>query len=231
MTTSADMLARGRPRFARAFDANDWLRILMELGVAAADAAAWAQAFTDEVQPDRFSAGLFDVRAFVPQFLHETAMLKRMQENLCYSAQRICEVWPQRFPNSIAALPYAGLVSGRAPDVKAAERLANNVYANRMGNGDERSGDGWLYRGRGAGITGRRNYVWLGEVWGQDLESQPQLLEQPHFALEGFFHWWEGHIPDKALADTAQVRRIVQGAHEGLPHCQQLYDLTCRVVA
>lgn len=221
---------RARPRFEQTWDANDWLRMLLELGVAAATAAEWAPAFASEIQPARFSAGMFDVRAFVPQFLHETAMLRKMQENLCYSAKRICEVWPSRFETEFEALPYAGIVSGRQPDMAAAERLANKVYADRMGNGDWRSGDGWRYRGRGAGITGRTNYVWLGEVWGQDLEGIPGLLEQPHFALEGFFHWWEGHLPDKNLSDQVKVRKIVNGGDIGLPHCQQLYNLGCKVL-
>ena len=224
--------ARRGPRFEATWDANDWLRMLLELGVAAATAAEWAPAFASEVQPARFSAGMFDVRALVPQILHETGLLKRLQENLCYSAKRIREVWPSRFKSELDALPYAGLVSGHEPDMRAAERLGNKVYANRLGNGAEASGDGFRYRGRGAiQVTGRSNYIWLGEHWGQDLEGLPQLLEQPHFALESAVFWWEGKLPDSALSDQVKVRKIVNGGDIGLAHCQELYALGCKVLA
>jgi putative chitinase len=74
-------------------------------------------------------------------------------ENLNYSAKRLCQVWPARFPTIASATPYAN----------NPEKLANRVYAGRMGNGDEASGDGWRFRGRGlCQITGRDNYVKFG---------------------------------------------------------------------
>lgn len=107
--------------------------------------------------------------------------------------------------------------------------LANKVYGGRMGN--TQPDDGWNFRGRAAGITGRTNYGWLGDKWGQDLLVMPHLLEQPRFALEGSFYAWEGLLPDKHLSDQVKVRRIYNGGVVGLEHCQQLYELGCKVLA
>lgn len=214
-------VARRGQRFEQSYDANDWLRILMELGVGGLTSSQWAPAFASEIQPARFSAGMADLRPFVATFLHETAMLKQMSENMNYSAPRICEVWPSRFKSEADAGPYA-----RNP-----KALANKVYGNRMGNGDEASGDGYNYRGRASGITGRTNYLWLADKWGQDLESNPALLERPHFAAEASFYAWEGLMPDKHLSDQVKVRRIYNGGVIGLEHCQALYELGCKVMA
>lgn len=89
--------------------------------------------------------------AFLAQIAHESNELRRLEENLLYTtAARICAVWPKRFPTEADALPY----------VRNPEKLANRVYANRLGNGPEDSGDGWQYRGRGLiQLTGRSNYA------------------------------------------------------------------------
>ena len=89
-----------------------------------------------------------------------------------YSAERLCQVWPTRFPALADARPYA-----RNP-----EALANCVYGGRMGN--TAPGDGWRYRARTPiGLTGKDNYGHVGVLMGQDLVNSPELLEQPHFAL------------------------------------------------
>jgi putative chitinase len=85
---------------------------------------------------------------------HETgARFSPIEENLNYSAKRLCQVWPTRFPNPLMAAAYAG----------NPEKLANKVYGGRMGNMDP--GDGWKYRGRGlVQITGKTNYAKYGLV-------------------------------------------------------------------
>lgn len=102
---------------------------------------------------------------------HETGgSLAPVSENLRYtSAVRIRTVWPSRFKNEAAAAPF----------VNQPEKLANRVYGGRLGNGNEASGDGWRYRGRGLSqATGRAMYALFGKLLGLDLISQPELALQ-----------------------------------------------------
>lgn len=86
---------------------------------------------------------------FFSQTCHESNDFNSLQENLRYSAQGLLKTFPKYFPNEKIALEYQ----------YKPERIANRAYANRMGNGDELSGDGWKYRGRGGlGHTGRNAY-------------------------------------------------------------------------
>jgi putative chitinase len=202
------------------FSDSDWLRILSGLGVRPTTAAEWAAPFADEVQPEKFSAGLPDLQAFVPQYLYETAMLEKLEESLTYHVERIQAVWPSRFPDAAAAAPYAF----------APQKLANFVYANRMGNGPAESGDGWLFRGRPM-LTGRSAYMRVGDLIGQDLIGLPELIQQPHYGLQAMRAWWEGDIPDAILCDQAKIRRRVQGGTEGLDHCVALHEKLTEILA
>src|SRR5574339_742506 len=95
---------------------------------------------------------LFHLAAILAEAYHETGgAMQPVSENLNYSAQRLTQVWPKRFPSLSAAKPYAN----------NPQRLANKVYGDRLGNVDPN--DGWLFRGRGlAQITGRENYARFG---------------------------------------------------------------------
>src|SRR5690349_9637429 len=87
--------------------------------------------------------------AFLAQLAHESNGFKFVRENLNYSHEGLRKIFPKYFPDDASAVPYA-----RQP-----EKIANRVYAGRMGNGSEASGDGWRYRGRGLiQVTGRANY-------------------------------------------------------------------------
>ena len=100
--------------------------------------------------------------SFLGQCGHESNGFTALVENLNYKAESLCKVWPKRFPTLDAAQPY-----NRNP-----EAIANHVYASRMGNGDEESGDGFAFRGRGLiQLTGRDNYRACGEALGVDLEA------------------------------------------------------------
>ncbi len=191
--------------------AHDWYDILIACQVKPHVAAEWSEVFADVVKPDSFSAGDEDLSAFLGQILHESDGLTRLEENLSYSAERLTVVWPGRFPTKADAQPYA-----RNP-----EALANKVYGGRMGNTDP--GDGWKYRGRGPlQVTGRDNYRSVGEIVGQDLETMPELLEQPRFALEACIAWWEDRIPDELLGDPEKTTRRVNGGLIGLAHREEL---------
>lgn len=208
------------PRWPQTWSADDWIRMLAEMGVPHLRAAQWACVFADEVQPARFSQGLRDVVDFVPQILHESNMLGALRENLDYSAQRISEVWPRRFPTAASAEHLA-----HRPDA-----LAEAVYGGRMGN--ESPGDAAKYPGRGLiMVTGLAGYRRAGEWAGQDFLDIPDLLEQPHFALDCACSWWENDVPDCFLSDQVKIRRRINGGEIGLEHCQELATLCARVLS
>lgn len=197
----------------------DWVRILVACGVRAATAARWAPVFAAEVQPGTFSAGDSEIDDCLGQLLHESGMLERLEEGLSYSAERMTEVWPSRFPTVAAAQPYA-----RNP-----EALANKVYAGRLGN--TQPGDGYRYRGRGLlQVTGRSNYAALSKVLGVDLVANPDALAQPAMALRASLAWWEGNVPDGVMGDIVKVTRRVNGGTVGLAHRAQLTDAARKAV-
>lgn len=188
---------------------HDWLEILAGLGVRPLTAAKWQHPFADEVQPEKFSQGVRDLLDWLPQILHESAMLECTSERLSYTPERIVQVWPSRFPTLASAIPYA----------HSPAKLANKVYADRMGNGPESSGDGYRFRGRGPiQLTGRAGYAHVGDLIGQDLTSLPELMEQPRFGLEAAIAWWENKVPDEMLGDQVRLRRRVNGGTLGLAH-------------
>lgn len=200
--------------------AADWARILESMGVRPAVFARWAPVFADTIRDSTFSAGNDDLREFLAQIIHESAGLTRMEENLSYSAQRLMQVWPSRFPTLESAEPYA-----RNPIA-----LANKVYGGRMGNTEP--GDGWRFIGRSPlQITGRNNYAAVGDMVGQDLTTMPELLEQPHFALEACIAWWEGNVPDSMLGDGERVCRRVNGGLIGLAERETLAGIAWKTLA
>lgn len=143
---------------------------------------------------------------FLAQIGHESGGLTIMQENLNYRAQRLCEVWPSRFPT----LASAGRCAGNP------ELLANTVYGERMGNRGSASGDGWRYRGRGyIQITGRDGYREVGQRTGLDLEGSPELAFAPEHALVvacGFWRW-KG-LND--ICDTGNFGNVTRRINGGL---------------
>lgn len=194
---------------------TDWARILLSCGVAPATLVTWAPAFADVVQASAFSKGDEDILDFLPEILHESGMLTKLEENLNYSAQRLTVVWPSRFPTLASAIACS----------YQPERLANTVYAGRLGNTEP--GDGWRFRGRGViQITGRENYRKVGALIGQDLIGIPDLLSQPRFSLEACIAWWEDKIPDSMLGETSNIRARVNGGTIGL---DEIKRLTARV--
>jgi putative chitinase len=108
------------------------------------------------------------------QISHECGAGHDVVENLSYTAQRMTEVWPSRFPNIASAMPYQ----------KNPRALANKVYNGRMGNRPG-SSDGWTYRGRGGTqTTGRDGYAKLAQVTGLDLINNPDLVNDPKYFME-----------------------------------------------
>jgi len=160
---------------------------------------------------------------FLAQVGHESGALSRLVENLNYSVEGLMRTWPQRFPTPEAAMPYA-----RQP-----ERIANFVYAGRLGNGPETSGDGWRYRGRGLiQITGRANYTDAGKALGLDLVAAPDLLLMPAAACRSAGWFWAARDingPADAL-DIVTVTRRINGGLNGLDDRKARYRRACQAL-
>lgn len=200
--------------------ASDWLRILIACGVRATTSARWSEVFARVVHQKSFSAADAELDDFLGQILHESAMLERIEEGFSYSAERLCSVWPSRFPTLADAAPYA-----RNP-----EKLANKVYGGRLGN--TAPGDGYKYRGRGlVQVTGYANYAAVAEALRIDLIGSPELLSDPDIALAASVAWWERKIPDSAMGNIVRVTKLVNGGVHGLEDRRKLSALARRALA
>ncbi|WP_259759002.1 glycoside hydrolase family 19 protein [Pseudomonas sp. GCEP-101] len=151
------------------------------------------------------------VAAFLAQVGHESAQLTRCVESLTYSAQRLAAVWPRRFRSADGSPTALAREVAYQP-----ERIANLVYAGRNGNGDEASGDGWRFRGRGLlQVTGRSNYRSVGEGLEQPFVARPQLLAEPRWACRSAAWWWQRNGLN-ALADAQRFEDITRRINGGL---------------
>jgi putative chitinase len=149
------------------------------------------------------------IEYFLAQVAHETGGLTRSVENLNYSAKRMTEIWPTRFPTIESAEPFAG----------NPEKLANKVYANRMGNGPPESGDGFRYRGRGyIQITGKDGYRNTGLNAGIDLVAAPERAVATADALRVAcaFWKWKDLNPLCDVRNFEEVTRRINGALIGI---------------
>ena len=153
---------------------------------------------------------------WLAQLAHESAMFERMVESLNYTkAAQIRRTWPKRFANNSAAVAF----------VSKPERLANFVYANRLGNGDAASGDGWKYRGRGLiQVTGKDNYRDAGEALGLPLLEEPELLEEPVHAADAAGWFWKSHGLNRFASNINDCTRAINGGLNGLPDRMRLYN-------
>ena len=151
---------------------------------------------------------------FLSQCAHESGNFKLVRENLNYSADGLRKIFPKYFPTIEVANKYA-----RQP-----EKIANRVYANRMGNGDEASGDGWKYKGAGfVQLTGKDNYAAFDKFVDDDILANPDLVatKYPLMSAAFFFHknkLWDicdkGHSHDVVVAVTKRVNGGVHGLDE-----------------
>lgn len=122
------------------------------------------------------------VAAFLAQTAHESGNYKALKENLNYRAETLIKVWPRYFPNIDVARQYA----------QQPERIANRAYGGRMGNGDESSGDGFRYCGRGLiQLTGKNNYTAFAESIETPVEEIPEFLGTFEGAVQSACWFWE----------------------------------------
>jgi putative chitinase len=162
---------------------------------------------------------------FLAQCGHESAGFKAIQENLNYGAKGLLGIFKKYFPTEAKALQYE-----RKP-----EKIANLVYGSRMGNGDEASGDGYKFRGRGyIQLTGKSNYTAFGKAINEDIAANPDLVATKYPLLSAAWFWSSNNLntlADKG-ADDASVTAItkrVNGGTIGLPdrikHFKEYYTL------
>lgn len=183
-----------------------------------ANPAGWVDALNNATLATSIAFDRTELAVFLAQCSHESDGLNRLEESLSYTAERLMQVWPSRFPNLGEAAKYA-----RRP-----HELADKVYAGRMGNGDESSGDGWRYRGRGlVMVTGRANYATIARLMALPalMECPDRLMTKPTAAMAAAT-WWCSNPKLRALAhddptdndeaDFLAVTRIVNGGTLGL---------------
>jgi putative chitinase len=155
--------------------------------------------------------------AFIGQCAHESMNFTRLEENMNYSAEGLMKTWPSRFPTLEAAKPYH-----RNP-----EKIANKVYAGRMGNGPEETGEGWLYHGRGLiQLTGKDNYTLAGDALNMDFIHSPDYVLVPKYAaLTAGWFWNKRQLNKEADAKdfTGMTKKInggVLGLDDRIAHIQ-----------
>lgn len=156
---------------------------------------------------------VYDICMFLAHVGTETGDLKRVSENLNYSVDGLLKVFPKYFKTKEEAQKYA-----RQPIM-----IASRVYANRMGNGDEESGDGWKYRGRGLiQLTGKSNYQKFAKHVKMELDDVVNYLETPKGAcVSAGYYWSTNNCNGKTIE---QSTRIITGGSNGFDDRKQRHD-------
>ena len=127
------------------------------------------------------------IAAFIAQCAHESGEFTTLKENLNYRAVTLRKIFPKYFPTDEIANHYASLPNKQ-------EAIANKVYANRMGNGDEASGDGFRYCGRGLiQLTGKDNYTWFAASIGITPDEASEYLQTFEGAAQSACWFWESN--------------------------------------
>ena len=149
------------------------------------------------------------VAAFVAQCAHESGNFVFIKENLNYKAASLMKTFSKYFPTADIAAQYAN----------KPERIANRVYANRMGNGDEASGDGWRYCGRGLiQLTGKDNYTFFAGSMDIPVEEAAEYLATFEGAAQSACWFWETNNLNR-YADSGDIKgltRAINGGYIGL---------------
>lgn len=148
------------------------------------------------------------ISMFLTQALHESSSFTKLEENLYYkTGDRIYAVFPKQFRDAKDAADYA----------KNPEKLANKIYDNRMGNGDEKSGEGWKYRGRGIfQLTGKSNYYLFSRDCPEyDCIKNPDILKDIDAAIKSACWYWNRNGLNK-FADSDDLNGCTRAINGGL---------------
>lgn len=186
-------------------------------GVSAENLPGFVKTFNEYAEKFGINTPLRVVH-FLAQVFHESDNLRRREENLNYSADGLLKVFPKYFKSRTEALAYA----------HKPQAIANRVYANRMGNGSEASGDGWRFKGRGyIGTTGRDNYKAYAnsEFCKGDLMAHPEwLAKSPGDQKSAMFFWLKNNC--NRFADADDVKGLTKRINGGMNGYDNRLSLT-----
>lgn len=163
------------------------------------------------------------VNTFLAQIGHESGEFKFVVENLNYSSDALRRVFPKYFRDKATADKYA-----RKP-----QAIANRVYASRMGNGNEASGDGWKYRGKGLiQITGKNNHKGVADFYGKTIDEAVEWMLTPEGAVMSAVWFWleNGLMSLASVADMRGLTRKINGGTNGLQHRLELFERAKKVI-
>lgn len=165
------------------------------------------------------------VAAFIAQCSHESGEFRIIRENLNYRWQSLRKLFPRYFPTDELAQQYASMPNKQ-------EAIANRIYANRMGNGPENSGDGFLYRGRGLiQLTGKENYSWFAASLGISVQEATEYLETFEGAAQSACWFWETNNlnqwadKDDILTLTKRINGGTIGLEDRIKHYEHAKEV------
>ena len=166
------------------------------------------------------------IAAFIAQCAHESGNFMFLKENLNYRAPTLRKLFSKYFPTDALAEEYANKPNKQ-------EAIANRIYANRMGNGDEASGDGFRFCGRGLiQLTGRENYSWFAASLGIPVEEAAEYLQTFEGAAQSACWFWETNNLNK-WADTGDIKELtrrINGGYIGLEDRIKHYEHALHVL-
>ena len=164
--------------------------------------------------------------AFIAQCAHESGGFMVLKENLNYKAATLRKIFPKYFPNDQIAQEYAS-----KPNKQVA--IASRVYANRMGNGDEASQEGWKFCGRGLiQLTGRSNYQAFADSLEMNIDDVPEYLATFEGAAQSACWFWETNKLNQwaDAGDILTLTKRINGGTIGLEDRKKHYDHALHVL-
>ena len=193
------------------------IEMLKEMGVSSHDAEQYIHHLEEALPKYGIADSRLRLAHFFAQVLHESGCMRFDMENLNYSSDALLKLFGKHFKTRQEADAYA-----RQP-----EKIANRVYANRMGNRAETSGDGWKYRGRGLiQLTGRINYKAFAEWVGDEtVLDQPDRVSSEYAVQSAVFFWDKNGLNRFAdKDDVVGLTHKINGGENGLAHRRELFN-------
>jgi putative chitinase len=176
-----------------------------------------------KIMPDYDINTPLRIAHFLAQCSHESAKFTAISENLYYKKDTLRRVFKKYFPTDELAAVYA----------MNPEKIANHVYANRMGNGSESSGDGYRYRGRGIlQLTGKENYNRFADSIGMSLDDVVEYMNTFEGCVQSACDFWERNKLNKHADadDIVTITKIINGGTNGIDDREDQYALASSIL-